>query len=54
MEWVAHQPASFDVLIPRGILQKAGITENYLQELINLIKAVGVVGTVKVIEGGET
>jgi hypothetical protein len=53
MEWVAHQPASFDVLIPRGILQKAGITEFYLQELIDLIKAVGVIGTVKVTEGGE-
>lgn len=52
MEWVANQPASFDVLIPRELLQRSGVTEQYLQELIDLIKAVGVIGTVKVIEGG--
>lgn len=52
MVWIARQPASFDVLIPREMLQKAGITEQYLQELVDLIKAAGVVGTVKVIEGG--
>jgi hypothetical protein len=51
--WVAYQPASFEVRIPREDLQKAGITEQYLQEIVDVVKAVGVQGIVTVLEGGE-
>lgn len=42
LEWTARQPASFHVMIPREALQKAGVSAEYLEEMIGLIKAGGV------------
>jgi hypothetical protein len=47
--WVACQPAAFEVRIPRDSLEKAGISAEYLQDMVNSAKACGVRGEVKVI-----
>lgn len=48
-EWTARQPASFILNLPSQLLAKSGITENYIQQLVNLVKASGVKAEVKVI-----
>ena len=48
-EWVANQPATFELHIPNEILVKAGVTANYIQEIVNSVKACGVKAEVKVI-----
>jgi hypothetical protein len=48
-EWTARQPASFAVRIPKELLGKSGVTKEYVQELLNSVKACGVKGEVTVI-----
>ena len=48
-EWKALQPASFEVLVPKALLDKSGAKAAYVQRLIDSVKASGVRGEVKVI-----
>ncbi len=48
-EWTARQPASFEVRIPKELLNKSGVSREYVQELVNSVKACGVKGEVSVI-----
>src|SRR3989304_7571073 len=47
-EWTARQPASFTVELQNEWLMKSGITAEYIQQLVNLVKAAGVKSEVKV------
>lgn len=47
--WTAHLPAEFEVNIPKDLLDKAGVSKEYLQEVVDSAKASGVKGTVKVL-----
>jgi hypothetical protein len=49
-EWTAYQPATFEMLLPEELLQKAGFTAGYMQDIINSVKASGVKADVKVIK----
>lgn len=48
-EWTARQPASFEVRIPRDLLAKSGVSKEYVQELVDSVKACGVSGEVTVV-----
>ncbi|HTY90421.1 MAG TPA: hypothetical protein VMC84_04525 [Methanocella sp.] len=48
-EWTARQPAFFEVRIPGDIIARAGVTREYVQELVNSVKACGVRGQVVVV-----
>ncbi len=48
-EWVAFQPAAFEVLVPKELLDKSGVKAAYIQRLIDSVKACGVSGEVKVV-----
>jgi hypothetical protein len=48
-EWTARQPASFEICIPKDLLKKSGVTREYVQELVNSVKACGVRGEVTVV-----
>jgi len=48
-EWTALQPATFELLVPRALLDKSGVKAAYLQRLIDSVKACGVRGDVKVV-----
>jgi hypothetical protein len=48
-EWTAFQPASFEILVPKALLDKSGVKATYLQLLIDSVKASGVKGEVKVV-----
>ncbi|MCD1294336.1 hypothetical protein CUJ83_04900 [Methanocella sp. CWC-04] len=48
-EWVADQPATFELRVPEHILMKAGMRKDYLQEMLESVKASGVKAEVKVI-----
>ena len=48
-EWTARQPASFEVRIPKEQLKKSGVSREYIQELVNSVKACGVKGEVTVV-----
>lgn len=48
-EWTAYLPAAFEVLIPSSLLERAGARTEYVQGLLDSLKASGVKGTVKVI-----
>ncbi len=48
-EWTARQPASFEVRIPKDVLGKSGVSKEYLQELVDSVKACGVRGEVSVV-----
>jgi len=48
-EWTANQPATFELHIPNEILMKAGVTANYMQEIVNSVKACGIKAEVKVV-----
>jgi hypothetical protein len=48
-EWTAYQPASFEVLIPKALLERSGARPEYVQRLVDSVKACGVKGEVKVI-----
>jgi hypothetical protein len=49
-EWTANQPATFQLHIPKELLVKVGITERYVQDIIDSVKACGVKAEVKVVE----
>ncbi len=48
-EWTARQPASFILELPNELLTRSGITVEYIQHLVNLVKAAGVKAEVNVI-----
>jgi len=48
-EWAAFQPASFEILVPKALLDKSGVKAAYIQRLIDSVKACGVRGEVKVV-----
>jgi len=50
MEWTARQPATFDVIIEKGLLAKSGVTELYLQEIVNMAKGCGVKAAIKLVD----
>ena len=47
-EWTAHQPATFDLILQKEMLTRAGITERFMQDIVNSVKACGVKAGVKV------
>jgi hypothetical protein len=49
VEWTAYEPASFEVVLPKALLDKSGVKADYLQGLINSVKSGGVKGVVKVL-----
>lgn len=49
LEWTARQPASFEVRIPKALLDKSGVTQEYVTELVSSVKACGVKGEVTVV-----
>ncbi len=48
-EWTACQPASFEVRIPKDLLVKSGMSQEYVQELVDSVKACGASGEVVVV-----
>jgi hypothetical protein len=48
-EWTASQPASFEVRIPKDLLERSGVTSEYVQELVNSVKGCGIYGLVTVV-----
>lgn len=48
-EWSAKQPAAFDVILPKDLIMKAGVTAEFMQEIVNSVKACGVKAEVRVI-----
>lgn len=53
LEWTANQPATFDVIIDKGLLAKSGVTESYIQEIVNMAKGCGVKAGVRLTEGNK-
>jgi hypothetical protein len=49
-EWTAYQPATFEVLIPKALFERSGARPEYVQKLVDSVKACGVKGEVKVIQ----
>lgn len=49
LEWPALLPATFVVNVPKAQLDRAGVSANYLQDLIDGVKACGVKVEVKVV-----
>ena len=47
--WMAHEPAAFEIRLPREVLSKDGDVVR-VQEAVNAIKASGVTATIKLIE----
>jgi len=47
-EWTAHQPATFELYLDKEMLMKSGVTVNYMQDILNSVKACGVMAEVKV------
>jgi hypothetical protein len=48
-EWSAYLPATFEVHIPSASLERVGARPEYVQGLLDSLKASGVKGTVKVV-----
>ena len=48
-KWVSRLPAAFKVLIPREALEAKGVSKGDVEEIINLVKAVGVKSIVEVV-----
>ncbi len=48
-EWAACLPATFEVRIPASSLERAGARPEYVQGMLDSLKASGVKGTVKVV-----
>ena len=49
-EWIAYQPATFDLVLHKEMLAKAGVTESFIQDIVNSVKACGVKAGVKWID----
>ncbi len=47
-QWTAHRPASFEVQIPKAVLERSGLEQERVEKLINSVKAAGVTATVKI------
>lgn len=47
--WVRYQPATFKVQVKRESLNRSGISEKYMQEILNYMKAAGVKAFIEVI-----
>lgn len=47
-QWTAHRPASFEVQVPKKVLDNSGMDVERVEKLINSVKAAGVAATVKV------
>ncbi|WP_424358888.1 hypothetical protein [Methanocella sp. MCL-LM] len=50
MEWTANQPATFDVIVEKSLLDKSGVSEAYLQEIVNMAKGCGVKAGIRLAE----
>lgn len=50
LEWTANQPAAFDVVIEKKLLDKSGVTESYLQEILSMAKGCGVKAGIRLVE----
>jgi len=50
LKWTAHQPATFEIKIPKSTLYR-GNDISLVEEVVNSIKAVGVSGIINVIDG---
>ena len=50
LEWTANQPATFDVILEENLLQEAGISEEYLQEILNMAKGSGVKAGIRLVK----
>ncbi len=47
-EWTAYQPAAFEVVLPKSLLDRSGASADYVREMVNTVKACGVKGEVRV------
>lgn len=47
-QWTAHRPASFEVQIPKEVLERSGVEQERVEKLINSVKAAGVTATIKI------
>jgi len=48
-DWRAYQPATFEVHIPREIMQERGVSEENIRDVVNSVKATGVNAIIKLI-----
>jgi hypothetical protein len=48
-QWTANLPATFELKLPKEVLDRAGVSVEYVQDLLDSAKACGVRGDVKVI-----
>lgn len=48
-EWTANQPATFELQLSKEMLMKAGVSADFMQDMVNSVKACGVKAEVKVI-----
>jgi uncharacterized protein YpuA (DUF1002 family) len=48
-KWNANQTATFELHIPKELLDKAGVTVDHMQDILNSVKTCGVKAEVKVI-----
>lgn len=46
-EWVSYQPATFEIYVPKNIMDEKGISENNVTDIINSVKSAGVNAVVK-------
>jgi len=55
LEWEANQPATFDVVLEKGLLARSGVTEAYLQEMLEVVKGCGVKSRILLVDeaGGQ-
>lgn len=47
-QWTANRPASFEVQIPKGVLERSGVEQERVEKLIKSVKAAGVTATIKI------
>ena len=47
-QWEAHRPASFEVQIPKAILERTGTNPERVEKIIHSVKASGVTATLKI------
>ncbi len=53
LEWAANQPAAFDVVLEKKLLDKSGVTRPYLQEILNMAKGCGVKAGIRLVEAAD-
>jgi hypothetical protein len=47
-QWIAYRPASFEVQIPKEVLDRSGVEQERVEKLINSVKAAGVAASIKI------